>query len=94
MVMFAIGCADSESPLSPESDQRIAPNLFGAANPGQQQGRPERVSERLARLVPEFGGAFLDENNGMTVYLTAPGAAGLLRVAYRAAHVGPLGDRI
>jgi hypothetical protein len=45
---------------------------------------PERISERLAKAVPTFGGAFVNPDGTLSVYLTHPAASVAMRAALTA----------
>jgi hypothetical protein len=83
------GCTDQVDPTAPEqSSSSTAQDLTNLADPAlvrspveaQRGQRPERISQRVARQVPAFGGGFV-ENGVLQVHLTDMGAAGQARSA-------------
>lgn len=69
LLLAAAACSDHEPPTGAAAGDGAS----RAASQGGGRGRPERLSERLARQVPEFGGAFMEDGR-LSVYLTHPGA--------------------
>lgn len=85
----AAACAD----LVPSDPSAQGPEMNGIAANAEQAGKhqPERLSERLARQVPEFGGIYVDENGVLSVYLTELTSEQRMRSAVAPVLRGPRG---
>lgn len=81
-LLSAAACSDRPSPASSAADSPLRPGPAGANLSTGPQGRgPERLSERLARVVPQFGGAYVASDGTLVVYLTDSRADAAIRAA-------------
>ncbi len=82
-LIFLAGCRDEPSPAGPETPPERPSASVAPGTPAMpDKPSPENASQRLARLIPQFGGAFVSDGV-LNVYLTDLGAADQARSVVR-----------
>lgn len=80
---LTVGCADHSSPAEPDmSSHQPSASVRSPLQPMPESPGPSNASQRLARLIPQFGGAFISDGV-LNVYLTDLSAADQARSVVR-----------